>query len=350
MSKTLILHSRPTINPRDKSALGRALASGHLTPGRETAAFEKELSKYIGVKHSVALGSGHAALQMALLALGVGPGADVIAPTYACSALLNAVGYTGAKPVIADVDPDNFNITPETAAHCMTRKARAIIAVHTFGMPCDITGLKKLGVPVIEDAAMAIGAPVGKKGALAVFSFYATKMLATGQGGAVATGNAQYAGKIRDLITHDKRDSYRLRYNYAMSDLASALGRSQLSRLDSFVRRRRSIAGKYMRELKKLPGITALPSDRQLANGHVFFRFCIKTRKTAKTLAPKFRRLGIEVKEPVYRPIHRYLKLAPSRYPMCESFAVRVLSLPIYPSLKDGEIRRIIRACGKILG
>ncbi len=170
MPKAMIQHSRPTIGPKDRAAVRRVLDSGHLTPGPETEAFEGELAKCAGVKHAVALSSGHSALHSALLALGVGPGSNVIIPTYACTALLNAIGYTRAKPVVADVDPETFNITPETAAHRMTGKTRAIIAVHAFGLPCDVSGIKKLGVPVplatsiIDLASLVLGQDLRAQG------------------------------------------------------------------------------------------------------------------------------------------------------------------------------------------
>ncbi len=144
MPRTLIQHSRPTIDATDHAAVKRVLDSAYLTPGGETATFERELAKRAKAGHAVALGSGHAALHLALLALDVGPGAQVIVPTYACSALLNAVGYVGAKPVVADVDPKTFNLTPQTVKERITGRTRAIIAVHAFGLPCDI---RKNGLP-----------------------------------------------------------------------------------------------------------------------------------------------------------------------------------------------------------
>ncbi|TET32190.1 MAG: DegT/DnrJ/EryC1/StrS aminotransferase family protein [Planctomycetota bacterium] len=350
MPGKLIQHSRPTIGATDQAALKRVLRSAHLTPGREAGSFELEMAKCVRAKQAVAVGSGHAALHLALLALDIGPGSEVLVPTYACTALLNAIGYVGAKAVVADVDPETYNMTPETAKKRMTRRTRAVIAVHAFGMPCDIKAIRKLGRPVIEDAAMAVGGPVGTGGELSVFSFFATKMMATGQGGAITTNSGAKAKLIRDLIAHDNRKSYKLRFNYAMSDLAAALGRSQLARLGKFVMRRRAIAGKYMRALKGLPGIIARPGKTQVKAGHVFFRFCVRTKKTVRTLAPKFKRLGIEVKEPVFKPMHRYLNLPRGKYPGCESFTGRVLSLPIYPSLADGEVKRVINACRRILG
>ena len=340
----------PTVDRASKQAVARVLKSGFLTPGAEAAALETELARKVRRRHAVTTNSGHAALHLALLGLGVGERSEVIVPTYVCSALLNAVHYTGAKPVIADVDPETYLLGPEQVRPHLGRRTAAVIVPHMLGRSADIAAVAALGPPVIEDAAMAIGgrvgkAPVGATGAVSIFSFYGTKLLTTGQGGAVATDRPRIASLMRDLVAYDKRPDYRVRYNYTLSDLQAALGRAQLKALPGFLRKRKQIARLYDEALRGLPGVV-LPPRR----GHTYYRYGLRLDRPARAAIAALRRRGVEAKLPVFRPLHRYLKMSRRRFPHTESFTDRLLSIPIYPSLSLADARRVAAAVRATLG
>ena len=221
------------------------------------ARFESRMASFVGVKGAAAVSSGAAALHLALLALKVGPGCEVIVPSYVCPAVLSAVLYTGATPVVADIDPGSFNLSPEDAKRRLSAKTRAVIVPHMFGLPADLDALGALGVPVVEDLALALGSRrhgrrAGSFGTLAVCSFYATKMMATGEGGMVLGSDGALLAEIRDLRAMDEKEDFRVRFNYKMTDMQAALGLSQLRKLTTFVARRREIADLYSDVLRRL--------------------------------------------------------------------------------------------------
>ncbi len=219
------------------------------------------------------------------------------------------------------------------------------------GFPADVKPFLKLGIPVIEDCAQAIGAKyagrcVGALGTLAIYSFYATKMLATGYGGMVSSDNSGLINKIRDLRDFDERDDYITRYNYQMSDLVASLGIEQLKRLNDFIRRRTHIARIYANVLKdvscQLPKITKGTSP-------TFFRYVIRIRRPLSSFIKAMKRKGIETKRPIYRPLHRYLGLNKTLFPNTERAYNSVVSLPIYPTLTDTKVRYVGRYIRDIL-
>lgn len=342
----MIPHSKPTIDRGSREAVLRVLRSGHLTPGAETAALEAALGRGVRRRHVIGTNSGHAALHLALLALGVGAGDEVILPTYCCSALLNVVHYVGARPRVVDVDGETYNMTPARVRRAVRRRTAAVIVPHMLGLPADVEEIASIGPPVIEDAAMAIGGrvgrrPVGSFGVVSVFSFYATKVIATGQGGAVATDRDRLASRIRDLVAYDERERYRVRYNYTLSDLQAALGRAQLRSLPSFLRKRRRIARLYDEALAEW--------GPPRGAGHTFYRYALRLGRPARSASRALARKGIEAKAPVYRPIHRYLGLPPRSFPGAEGFADRLLSIPIYPGLSLADARGVAAAVRRTL-
>src|SRR5512143_1781945 len=189
-----IPHSRPTLDEEEARAAAAVVASGHVAEGPAVAAFEQELAALIGVPHAVAARSGTAALHLVLAAMGIGPGDEVIIPSFVCAALLHAIKYTGAVPVLADIDPATLNLDPRDVEQRLSPRTRAVILVHLFGLAADLPRFLGLGVPIIEDCAHCIGGIHGTRrlgafGQAAVFSFYATKVIATGAGGMVTTGS-----------------------------------------------------------------------------------------------------------------------------------------------------------------
>jgi len=270
-----IPHSRPTLGPEAAQAVFDVISSGYIAEGSAVEEFEQSFAKYLNIRHAVATNSGTSALHLALLALEVGPGDEVIIPSYVCSALLNAVNYTGATPVLADICPRTFNLEAADVKKRITDRTTAIIVPHLFGLAADLDALLALDVPIIEDCAQAVGAayaqrPAGTFGAAAVFSFYATKVITTGEGGMVVTNSREIAGRIRDLKIYDQKDNYKIRFNYKMTDIQATLGLNQLQRLDAFIRRRKAIAEQYTRSFKALD--LNLPPDDA---GHIFFAMCL---------------------------------------------------------------------------
>ncbi len=337
----MISHSRPTLDDSDRKAVLSVLESGHLVQGEKVACFEKDLAAYIGTKSGVAVSSGTAALHLALLGLEVGPGDEVIFPTFVCGALLQAVSYVRATPVLADIDSRTFNIDAGSLKKRITKKTRAIIVPHMFGLPADMEEILSLGIPVIEDCAQAIGskygsAKTGSLGKISIFSFYATKMLATGEGGMVLSDDEGILERIRDLRDYDEREDLQLRFNYKMTDMQAALGVSQLKKLPLFIWRRKEIAECFNR---CLDGGSALPPVSPPGREHVYYRYVILHEGDSASFIHDMRRKGIDCRRPVFKPLHRYLNL--SGYPVAEDVWRRSSSIPIYPSMMNGQRKHI---------
>lgn len=331
-------HSRPTIGPEEIRAVERVLRSGMIGDGEEVPRFEEEFAKFVGRRYAIAVNSGSAALHAVLRGLGVGPRDHVVIPSYVCAAVLNAVMYTGAQVGLCDVDPATLNPTVETVRRALRGNTRVVIVPHAFGLPADVRGILKLGVAVIEDCATALGAECGRQGTAAVYSFYATKMMATGQGGMVATSDRGLADSIRDLIAYDKRDDYKIRYNYRMSALNAALGRVQVRRIPEFVAARRRMAALYDKGLKDTPA--GLPPRE----GHVYYRYVIRVGDV-EAFERHMAARGVECKRPVYRPLHRYLpEFRPEDFPGSEAAHRGRISIPLYPSMTNREAARVVQA------
>jgi perosamine synthetase len=270
----------------------------------------------------------------------VGKGSEVILPTHVCTALLNAINYLGAKPVLVDVDYEDGNISVLDARRKLTRKTKAILVPHMGGEPADLSPLLKLGVPVVEDCAQAVGAryagkPVGTFGTINIFSFYATKMMTTGEGGMVVSNDRKLMARVRDHLSYDHKLDYRVRFNYKMTDIAAAMGTAQLKKLDGFVRRRRVLAGIYH---DALAGSSAtLPQAGKVAEP-VYYRFVVKV-PSAETIIRKAKARGINCEAPLFRPLHVYL--GKKGFPVSDRLMKECVSIPLYPSLTDREAHRI---------
>ena len=276
--------ARPWLDERDAEAARRAILSGWVTQGPEVAAFEHEFAQAVGAPHACAVSSCTTALHLALAALGVGPGDEVVTVSHSFIATANAVRYCGATPVFVDIEADTLNMNPHGVAAACSDRTRAILVVHQLGLPCDLRRLLPLaaahGVPVVEDAACAIGSEVRWQGEwqrigrphgdVACFSFHPRKLLSTGDGGMLTTARAdldarfrllrQHGMSVPDTVRHASKDvvfeSYPvLGFNYRMTDIQAAIGREQLSRLGPLVARRRVLAARYAQALAGVPGV-----------------------------------------------------------------------------------------------
>jgi len=270
---------RPWLGAEEAEAAAAAVASGWVAQGPRVAEFERRVAERVGAPDGVAVSSCTAGLHLALVALDVGPGDEVVVPSLSFIATANVVRYVGASPVFADVDVATGNLTAETVERVLTPRTRAVVVVHQGGVPADVDAIGALcgprGVEIVEDAACAIGAelggrPIGSHSDLVVFSFHPRKVITTGEGGMVMARSPQHAARIRRLREHgmsvsaaDRHASQRVvleqylevGFNYRMTDIQAAVGLVQLGRLDAVVERRRSLAARYHERLAGLPGV-----------------------------------------------------------------------------------------------
>ena len=341
-STATITHSRPSLDDEEFLALRNVLSSGQLAQGPQVQSFEEELGRFFELPPGVATSSGTTALHLALLSLGVGPGDEVLLPSYVCSAPLHVAYHSGATPVLVDVDPITGNMDPDDLKKRLTSKSKAIIAVHLFGLPADIDEILALGLPVIEDCAQSLGANqegqmLGTMGAISICSFYATKLITTGEGGMLLSRDPGLLARARDLRDYDKRDDFSVRFNYKMTDLQGALGRSQFQKLEGFLGQREELAKVYNEQLAALPYTLPLAQE-----GRIYYRYVISIEGNIPELIHRLSDMGIEVAKPVSRPLHRYFNL--EGYPGAEMAWKSHLSLPIHPSLTSQDVHRVCQA------
>jgi dTDP-4-amino-4,6-dideoxygalactose transaminase len=386
MPDTFIPFHRPSIGDEEIGEVVSTLRSGWLTTGPQTARFERDFREYVGAPHSIALNSATAALHLALAALKIGPGAEVITSPMTFCATVQAILHVGATPVLADIDPDG-NISPESIAARITPRTRAIIPVHLAGLPCRMEAIRALsrehGLYVVEDAAHAAGAHYqGRKigaecpaGALAsdavAFSFYATKNLTTGEGGMLTTRHADVAEAVRMLSLHgtsrDAWDRYTDHggwhyevlahgFKYNLSDIHSSIGIHQLRKLDDFIRRRAELATAYRRELEQRDDVE-LPPDRADCR-HAWHLYILRLnldglRIDRDEFICRLRRLGVATSVhfiPI--PLHPFfarLPLSRESCPRAMGLYPRIVSLPLYPGLTEDQVHYVAQSVRDVL-
>lgn len=341
----MIPHSSPTLGMEELSAVSEVILSGCIAQGKKVGEFECQFSRFLGLKNAAAVNSGTSALHLAIIALGVKAGDEVIVPDFVCAALLNAVNYVGANAVIADINGDDYNLSYDDAKRRLTEKTKAIIIPHIFGTPSlDTERLKDMGVPVIEDCAQSVGGKirgrnVGTIGDISIFSFYATKVFTTGEGGMIASDSDDLIERVMDLREYDNKEDYRIRYNYKMTDMQGAIGIEQLKKLPGFISRRRSIAEYYNSSLNDLPVKLPLTSPEIES---ICYRYVICSDK-AEELIVFLRSNGIGAAKPVFRLLHELAVPSEGAYPVAEKIWSDSVSLPIYPKLSDAEVEKIVR-------
>jgi len=346
--------ARPQMGEEEKAGVWEAMASGSLAQGPRVRAFEEAFAGFIGVEHAVAASSGTTALHLALLGYGIGPGDEVITVPFTFIASANSVVYTGARPVFVDVAEADFTMDPELVEAAITPRTRAILPVSLYGLPAPMTAITQIaerhGLAVVEDAAQAHGAAIGERKSgtwgAGTFSFYPTKNMTTGEGGMVTTDDGELAERIRLLREHGMKVRYHhdiVGYNFRMTDLAAAIGLAQLPKLPGYNERRRAIAARYDAELQGVitpavrPGVT-----------HVYHQYTIRVRER-DTFAERLKERGVgsAIYYPI--PVHRQkpfvaLGYGNQAYPVTDRLTEQVLSIPVHPSLTDGEVATVIGA------
>lgn len=345
--RRLIPHSTPYLDQNDINAVTEVIKSGFIASGSKASEFEDRLTEYLAVKGCFVTNSGTSALHLALLALGLGKGDSVLLPSLVCYAVLDAVNHTGAKPLFVDVDPDSYNISVRDVKDNLYKRPKAIIVPHLYGQAADVEGIVKLGIPVVEDCSQALGAEVNGKrvgsiGDISTFSFYATKIIATGAGGAVASNSDSLLEKVRDIGSNYYKKDYRVRYNYRMSDLQASIGISQLDKLGLFLDRRRFIAKKYS---EGFMGLNIQQPFIKEDRSHIYYRYmvripckCIGNNRDDYIKYMKDR--GVVCSTPDI-PLHRFAGLTPDEFPNTEWAYNSAISIPIYPYLSDSEVEYI---------
>jgi perosamine synthetase len=349
--------ARPVIAEEDIEAAVRVLRSGMVVQGPEVRGFEDEFSEVVGGRECIAVNSGTSALHMSLLALGIGPGDEVIVPSFSFAATANAVRLAGAEPVFVDILPDTFNIDPAAVVAAIGPRTAAIMPVHLYGLPADMPALvalsEKHGLVLVEDAAQAHaasvdGTPVGAWGAAGCFSFYPTKNMHSLEGGMVSTGDAEVARTLRLLRNQGMEQRYAneiVGANVRMTDVAAAIGRRQLTQLAGWTAQRQANAAALDTGLK---GVVT----PQVAAGytHVYHQYTIRVpgRRDELQAALAERKIGSATYYPT--PIHRLKPFLTEdgvpdprwELPETEAAAAEALSLPVFPTLTDDELQRVI--------
>ncbi|HEX8327364.1 MAG TPA: aminotransferase class I/II-fold pyridoxal phosphate-dependent enzyme [Hymenobacter sp.] len=376
--------SPPHLGRHELNYVHKAIEDNWVAPaGPNITGFEADICQAAGVAHCVALTSGTAAIHLGLILLGVGPGDEVLCPSFTFVATANPVLYLGASPVFVDSEPDTWNLCPKRLREAIEdrmargKKPKALILVHLYGMPAKLTELLALAqefdIPVLEDAAEALGArfngqPLGSFGAVGVFSFNGNKILTTSGGGALVTNDAALAKKARFLATQAKEDAPHYQhsevgYNYRLSNILAGIGRGQMGLLDDRVKRRREIFAWYQEHLAGLPGLTvALAPEPAGSRSNRWLTTILldpaepKEGVSQTTATPETVRLHLETRNIESRPLWKPLHLQPlfATAPVyggavCADLFARGLCLPSGTAMTDQDLRRVKEALTEAL-
>lgn len=378
---TYLPYAQQWVDEEDVGEVVKVLKSDFLTTGPKIEEFEKRFADYVGAKYAVSISNGTAALHAACFAAGINEGDEVITSPITFAASANCVLYQGGKPVFADINPKSYNIDIEAIERKITKKTKAIIPVDFTGQAVDIDGIneiaKKYGLIVIEDAAHSLGAEYkGKKiGSLVditTFSFHPVKHITTGEGGMITTNDDKLYNKLKLFRTHgitrDKEmlhnkeegpwfyEQLELGYNYRMTDIQAALGISQLNKINGFLKRRREIAKKYDEYLKNIDGII-LPYQESFSKSawHLYViqleleKFKVGRKEIFEALQAENIGVNVHYIPVYYHPYYKRLGYEKGLCPNAERLYERIITLPLYPKMKDKDIEDVVNAMDKVL-
>ncbi len=351
--------SRPSLDASDIAAVVAVLGGSSLSMGPEIAAFEREMAQYIGAREGIGVNSGTSGLHLCLSALEVGAGDEVITSPFSFVASANCALYVGAKPVFADIDRDTLNIDPQRVADAITPRTRAVVPVDVFGQPCDMDAISTLagrhGLDVVQDSCEAIGAErngvrIGAGADAAIFAFYPNKQMTTGEGGMIVTSNPDLARVMRSQANQGRDDEgtwmnhVRLGFNYRLDEMSAALGRSQLSRIDSILDRRSGVAAWYAERLAGVAGIRT-PHVAPETTRMSWFVYVIQTEDgiDRDQLVRELADHGIPSR-PYFVPIHLQpfyrttFGYGPGDFPVTEEVAGRTIALPFFTDMTREQV------------
>ena len=358
-SEEALALARPVIGPEEEARVLAALRSGQLALGPLLGEFERAFARRVRARHASAVSSGTAGLHLALRAVGVSEGDEVITSPFSFVASANVALYERARPVFADIDPVTLNVDPDAVAAAVTERTAALLPVHIFGYPADLPSLERLGLPIVEDACEALGAicgdgvPVGGRGHPAVFGFYPNKQLTTGEGGMVCVADAAMKERIDSERNQgrspdmDRLDHDRLGFNYRLSDIACALGLAQLERLDELLQARAGVASFYRQALSSIERLE-LPCPDSGGARRGWFVFVIQLPRGVERdgVVTALRERGVPSK-PYFPAVHLmtfYRERFGHRegeFPVCEDVAARSIALPFFPQMTEGQVARV---------
>jgi perosamine synthetase len=353
-----IPHNKPWLGVDESNAVSSTVNSGWIAQGEKTKELENNVCDYINISrnHAVAVTNGTSALFLCLQVLNLPKFSEVIIPSYVCSAVLNAIYLADLTPVLVDVNPINFNLEIDIVESKISKTTRVIIIPHMYGTPVNIEPFLKFqtkGIFIIEDCATAIGAKikdnyVGIMGDLAIFSFYASKFITTGNGGMVVSKNKDLINKIRDYREFDGVNRYKKRFNFQLTDIQATIGIVQLNKINVFLERRKQFAQQYsfLCNKKGWDYQRALNSDIQPNN----YRFVLKLgKKEVLCLKQYLQKENIDSIIPIekFELLHNYLKLDNYEFLTSDLLSETTLSIPIYPALQDSEFNYIIEKLNK---
>lgn len=362
----MIRVASPDLGQRELDGVARVLASGQLVQGKCVEHFEALIAERVGVKHAIAVSSGTAALHLALIALDIEPGDEVILPDFTFPATANVVAQVGASPRLVDVRLDTFNIDPEKIEAAIGPRTRAIIPVHLFGLSADMTAIggiaKRHKLSMIEDAACALGAlhlgrPCGSLGDVGCFSFHPRKVITTGEGGVLTTDDGAIARRLRRLRNHGLEDSggasrvIEPGLNYRLTEIQAAIGIAQMERLDEFLEIRRSIAGWYGKALGRFADLTP-PRQDSKAEDHTFQSFVVllDPKFSRDAVMSSLRQRGVETAIGTYsvsaQPHYARYR---ARAPNSRTAYARAFSLPMHARLTESDLETVVEALGQAL-
>jgi perosamine synthetase len=359
--------ARPVLGEREEQRVLDVLRSGRLSLGPLLGDFERAFAERVGAAHASAVSSGTAGLHLALRAVGVSDGHEVITTPFSFVASANVIVYERARPVFADIDPLTFNLDPQAAAAEITDRTTALLPVHLFGYPADLAAFERLGLPIVEDACEALGSvdadgiPIGGRGHPAVFGFYANKQLTTGEGGMVTTARADFKERMdsernqgrapnMDWLDHD-----RLGFNYRLSDLACALGVAQLEHLDEMLAGRARVAALYRETLAGLEGLELpVAESGRVRRGWFVYVVQLPRGLDRDAIVRALAEQGIPSK-PYFPAVHLmsfYRERFGHRegeFPVCEDVAARSIALPFFPAMTEGQVERVAESLRDVL-
>jgi perosamine synthetase len=364
--------SAPDVTERDIDAVTEVLRTSSLSSGPKVGEFERAIARYVNASDAIAVNSGTSGLHLCIRALGISEGDEVLVPSFTFIAVANAVRYERATPVFVDIDPQTLNLDPSLLEQAITARTRAIIVVHTFGCPAELSGISQIarrhGLFVIEDACEAIGAEyegrrVGALADVGVFAFYPNKQITTGEGGAVATNNLEIARKLRKLRNQGRDDSTEwfqhtdLGYNYRVSDINCALGIEQLKRIDAILDRRESIAREYSEILCSVPDliIPAMALPRRKIS---WFVYAVRLNRNFDEgqrdwIVNEMKSRGIGLGRyfaPIHlQPIYQPWGSGKPALPVTEFQAARSLALPFFNRIREEEIKEVCQTLVELL-